>query len=62
MEENIGTRVNQERVRQALEVKPDIIATACPFCTMMIEDGVREMGHEDTIHVADIAELVVNAL
>jgi Fe-S oxidoreductase len=62
MEENIGSRVNQERVRQALEVKPDIIATACPYCTMMVEDGVREMGHEDSVHVADIAELVVNAL
>ncbi len=61
MEEHMGTRVNQERVRQAMEVKPDVIATACPYCTMMLEDGLNETG-EDQVVVADVAELVANSL
>ncbi len=62
MEEHIGKRINQERVDQAMEVKPDVIATACPYCLMMVEDGIREKGVEEEVRARDIAELVAAAL
>jgi Fe-S oxidoreductase len=64
MEETIGTRINVERVRQALEAKqvPQIIATACPYCTVMISDGIADFNKEEEIKTRDIAELVAEAL
>jgi len=64
MEETIGTRINVERVRQALEAKqvPKIIATACPYCTVMISDGIADFNKEEEILTRDIAELVAEAL
>ena len=43
LEENEGRRVNQLRVEQAMAVSPDILASACPFCLTMFEDGVRRV-------------------
>lgn len=62
MEENIGTRINALRVEQALESAPKTIATACPYCTIMITDGVAHHKKEDDIAVKDIAELVAESL
>ncbi|MBI2878212.1 MAG: (Fe-S)-binding protein [Candidatus Rokubacteria bacterium] len=62
MEEHEGRRVNQLRVEQAMEVKPDILASACPFCLTMFEDGVKGKGVADAIKPRDIAELVAEAL
>jgi Fe-S oxidoreductase len=42
MEETIGKRVNVERVDEALALDPDIVSTACPFCLVMLSDGVNE--------------------
>lgn len=61
MEEKIGTRVNVERTRQALEVAPDAIGVACPFCMTMLEDGVKAAGKED-VEVLDIAEIIAASL
>ena len=62
MEETIGTRINVKRVEQALEKDPRIIATACPYCTVMMTDGVAHHGREETIQTRDIAELVAEAM
>ena len=62
MEEKIGARVNEERVRQAKETGATSIVTACPFCMTMISDGVRATGDEDDIQVKDIAEVTLAAL
>ncbi|MCZ6645551.1 MAG: (Fe-S)-binding protein [SAR324 cluster bacterium] len=62
MEETIGTRVNEERVRQAYEVGATTIATACPFCMTMIDDGIKASGKEDEVQVLDVAELVLASL
>ncbi len=62
MEETIGTRINSHRVGQALESSPKIIATACPYCTVMMTDGVADHKKEEEIVVKDIAELVADAL
>ena len=61
MEEHRGTRINQLRVQQAMEVKPDTIAVACPFCKMMLKDGVSELGI-DGVKTLDVAELVADSL
>ena len=62
MEETIGTRINVTRVDQALARDPSIIATACPYCTIMMTDGVAHHGKDEQIRTRDIAELVAEAL
>lgn len=53
--------VNIERTEDALEVKPDVIATGCPFCNTMMTDGVKNKEKEDSIEVMDVAELIATA-
>lgn len=51
----------EERTDDAIEVKPNIIATGCPFCNTMMTDGVKIKEKESEIKVLDIAELIANA-
>ena len=66
LEEEPGQRVNERRVEQAQRAlgqpnsKPATIASACPFCMTMLEDGVASQGAE--LQDKDIAELVAEAL
>ena len=53
--------INIERTEQALEVTPDIIAAACPFCNTMMTDGVKNKEKESELPVKDIAELIAEA-
>ena len=53
--------VNIERTEEALQTKPEIIATGCPFCNTMMTDGVKNFNKENDIQVLDIAELIANA-
>lgn len=53
--------INIERTEQALEVKPDIIAAACPFCNTMMTDGVKMKEKEADVKVYDVAELIAMA-
>ena len=62
MEEHEGRRVNHLRVEQAMEVETEILASACPFCLTMFEDGVRAKGVQESVATKDIAELVVENL
>ena len=62
VEENEGRRVNHLRVEQALAVKPDVLASACPFCLTMFEDGVKAKEVGDTLKTRDIAEILVENL
>ncbi len=50
-----------ERTEEAIETKPDFIATGCPFCNTMMTDGVKNKEQEESIQVMDIAELIANA-
>jgi len=52
--------INVLRTEQALEVRPDIIATACPFCNTMMTDGVKTKEKETQVKIYDIAELMAN--
>ncbi|MBL8313880.1 MAG: (Fe-S)-binding protein [Rubrivivax sp.] len=60
MEETIGKRINILRVEQALEQQPQTIATACPYCAVMVGDGLGALN--STVATKDIAELVAEAL
>jgi Fe-S oxidoreductase len=53
--------VNIARTEEALEVKPDIIAAACPFCNTMMTDGIKNKEKEASIVVKDVAELIAEA-
>ncbi|MFN8238390.1 MAG: (Fe-S)-binding protein [Chitinophagales bacterium] len=54
-------RINIERTEQLMEVNPDVIAVACPFCNTMITDGVKNENKQDSIKVVDLAELIAQA-
>lgn len=58
MEEKIGARINVERAEEALATKPALIAVACPFCSVMLTDGVNAKGAGDQVKVIDVAEFV----
>ncbi len=58
MEEREGTRINLERTREALQSGPSIIATACPYCLTMFEDGLKDEHMQDRVRVLDVSELV----
>ena len=63
MEESIGTKVNDERAQEAISTGASRVATACPFCYIMLDDGVKGAGvEEDQVKVADIAIHVLEAL
>ncbi|WP_298765065.1 (Fe-S)-binding protein [uncultured Polaribacter sp.] len=53
--------VNILRTEDALETKPDIIATGCPYCNTMMTDGIKFKEKEDSVIVRDIAELIAQA-
>jgi Fe-S oxidoreductase len=61
MEETEGTKVNTERSRELLATGAERIATACPFCLVMISDGAKEHGRDD-VTVQDISMHVLDAL
>jgi Fe-S oxidoreductase len=59
MEEK-GTQINAERAREAVETGAETLAVACPFCTVMLDDGVREAG--SSMRVADVATLLAESI
>ena len=63
MEETTGVKVNDERAAEALSTGASRVATACPFCYIMLDDGVKGAGVEDDeVKVADIAIHLVDAI
>jgi len=54
--------INIERTEEALETGAGIIATGCPFCLTMMNDGVKNKNREETVKVKDIAELLTDEL
>jgi Fe-S oxidoreductase/nitrate reductase gamma subunit len=62
MEEHVGKKVNIERTEEALATGADRIAVACPFCYIMLDDGVKEKGRDEDVRVSDISEVLVEAL
>jgi Fe-S oxidoreductase len=59
MEER-GNAINEQRVHQAVETGAETLAVACPFCTVMLDDGVQSAGEE--LRVVDVATLMAEAI
>ncbi|HMG42026.1 MAG TPA: heterodisulfide reductase-related iron-sulfur binding cluster [Acidimicrobiales bacterium] len=63
MEESTGKKVNDERSRELIATGAERIATACPFCYIMIDDGAKAAGKEDEdLKVGDISMHILEAL
>ncbi len=61
-EEKGTTRVNFERINEAIATGSEVIAAACPFCNTMLTDGVKNTEKEDEVKVMDVAELIAQSL
>ena len=65
MEEHIGKRINHERVDEALATNATTIATGCPFCRVMVTDGVNDRQEEagrSGVEVLDVAQVLLGSL
>jgi Fe-S oxidoreductase len=63
LEESKGKRINNERSEEAQATGAQVVATACPFCIQMFEDGVPAVEPDETkrMRVLDVAELLESA-
>jgi Fe-S oxidoreductase len=59
---NPGIRLAQQRIQEALDTGAGILATACPFCLLTLEEAVKHLNAEDRLQVMDIAEIAIQAL
>jgi Fe-S oxidoreductase len=66
MEEKIGKRINVERTEEALELDPDVISTACPFCITMLSDALtakKQSGAaQEHVEVLDVSQILLRSL
>ncbi|HJR24539.1 MAG TPA: heterodisulfide reductase-related iron-sulfur binding cluster [Acidimicrobiales bacterium] len=62
MEETVGTKVNDARAEELIATGASRVATACPYCYIMLDDGVKGAGAEETVQVGDISMHLLEAL
>jgi Fe-S oxidoreductase len=66
LEERIGTRINNNRIDEALALNPDTVSTACPYCMVMLGDAVnakKASGEaKESLEVIDVAQLLVRSV
>ncbi|HOX24949.1 MAG TPA: (Fe-S)-binding protein [Candidatus Krumholzibacteria bacterium] len=62
MEEDLGTRINQNRIAEAASTSASEVCSSCPFCLTMLEDAVKETDRQETLRVRDIAEVIADNL
>jgi Fe-S oxidoreductase len=67
MEETRGTRINAERTRQALETGAGTVATSCPFCMVMMKDGLADAASSaaegsGVVSARDISEILADVI
>ena len=58
--EERGAQINEERAREATATGAETLAVACPFCTVMLDDGMQATGGD--LAVKDVATLLVEAV
>ncbi|MYA39694.1 MAG: (Fe-S)-binding protein [Acidimicrobiia bacterium] len=58
MEEHVGKKINIERTEEALATGASEVAVSCPYCYVMLDDGVKEAGRESDVVVRDLAEML----
>ena len=61
-EQRTGQRINEMRTDQALVTGAGVIASACPYCLQMFEDGLQTRGMGESVVAMDIAELLLKAV
>jgi Fe-S oxidoreductase len=62
MEENTGTRVNHQRMDDALETGATTVASNCPFCVTMLCDAKKDKGMEEKIKTLDVVEILAEGI
>jgi Fe-S oxidoreductase len=66
LEENIGKRINMERTDQALTTGADMVSTACPYCMIMLDDGLKQRQAEGTapegMRVLDVSQILERSI
>ena len=62
MEEATGKKVNIERVEEAIETGANEVAVACPFCYIMMDDGMKELGQGENVRVRDVSLILLDNL
>ena len=66
MEETIGTRINETRTDEALGTDPDLVTAACPYCIVMLTDGVatrKQQGKAGPdVRVTDVSEVLLRSV
>jgi len=62
MEEQIGRKINEIRIEDAIEVGADVIATACPYCLQMFEEAIERKKVNESLQALDIIQLVEQAI
>ena len=66
MEEKIGKQINVARTEEALELDPDVISTACPFCITMLSDALntkKQNGEaKDHVEVLDVSQILLRSM
>jgi Fe-S oxidoreductase len=60
MEDGPGQEnMNHRRTQHAIDAGADVIATACPFCAQMFEDGVKIKNQDERMRVLDLSEMII---
>lgn len=66
MEETLGTRINETRTDEALSTAPDLVTAACPYCIVMLTDGVatrKQQGKAaESVRVTDVSEVLLRSV
>jgi Fe-S oxidoreductase len=60
MEEKIGSRINLNRVDEAIATEAQEVAVGCPFCRVMISDGM--VAKESSVEVLDVAQIMLRSV
>jgi len=62
MEENTGTRVNHQRMDDALETGATTLASNCPFCVTMMRDAANDKHVSEKMQALDVVEILADAI
>ncbi len=62
MEEHMGKKCNVERTDEALASASDTLAVGCPFCNVMLNDGVTERKQGENMVVRDVAQILLDSI
>jgi Fe-S oxidoreductase/nitrate reductase gamma subunit len=62
LHEHLGRRINSIRAEEVLGAGVDLVGTACPYCLMMLDDGIKALEKEKPPKVLDIVEIVASSI